>query len=79
MVLISSEFSKQVLLANIIAWPIAFLLMEKWLENFVYRIDISVMPFIISTTLAFMIAWLTVGGLATIAARSRPVEALRYE
>jgi len=78
-VLISAEFSTQVLVANIIAWPIAWWLMESWLANFVYRIDISVMPFIISTTIAFLIAWLTVGGLAAMAAKSRPLEALRYE
>ena len=78
-VLISAEFSRQVLVANIIAWPIAWFVMSQWLENFVYRIDISVIPFLVSTVIAFVIAWLTVGGLAAMAARSRPIDALRSE
>ena len=78
-VLLSKEFSKQVLIANVIAWPIAYYLMREWLNNFVYRIDLSVIPFVLSTVIAFIIAWLTVGSIAALAAQSRPIKSLRYE
>ncbi|WP_171040288.1 hypothetical protein [Pseudoalteromonas sp. S2755] len=47
--------------------------------NFVYRIDLSIVPFLIAASLAFAIAWLTVGSLTLVAARARPVKSLKYE
>ena len=78
-ILINKEFSKQVLIANIIAWPVAYFIMQEWLNSFVYRIDLSILPFAVATTLAFVIAWVTVGSLSAIAAKERPITALRYE
>jgi putative ABC transport system permease protein len=78
-ILINKEFSKQVLIANIIAWPAAYFIMQEWLNSFVYRIDLSILPFAIATILAFVIAWVTVGSLSAIAAKQRPITALRYE
>jgi len=77
--LINKEFSKQVLIANVIAWPIAYLIMQQWLNNFVYRVDLSIFPFVLAALLAFVIAWVTVGSLSAIAAKERPINALRYE
>ncbi|BBN82529.1 ABC transporter permease [Pseudoalteromonas sp. A25] len=77
--LINKEFSKQVLIANVLAWPIAYYIMQQWLNSFVYRIDLSLIPFLISAGLAFVIAWLTVGSLSAFAAKTRPVKSLKYE
>ena len=78
-ILLSKEFTKWVLLANIIAWPIAYVAMSHWLQNFAYRIKIGLGTFILVGVLALVIALLTVGYLAIKAAKANPVEALRYE
>jgi len=77
--LLSKEFSRWVLLANIIAWPIAFYAMHKWLENFAYRTGINVALFLLAGVLSLVIAALPVGYQALKAATSNPVDALRYE
>ena len=77
--LLTGEFSRLVLLANLIAWPLAWYFMRDWLANFAYRIDMSPWVFLGSALLALVIAWLTVGGLAARAASVRPALALRYE
>ena len=73
------EFTKWVLLANLIAWPIAWLTMNKWLQNFAYRIDLTILPFVLAGGLALFIALLLVSWQAIRAANANPVEALRYE
>jgi len=77
--LLSKEFTKWVLLANIIAWPIAYVAMNRWLQNFAYRINMGLGTFIIAALLALIIALLTVGYQAIKAARANPVESLRYD
>ena len=77
--MLSKEFTKWVLAANVIAWPIAYFAMNRWLQNFAYRIDIGMGPFILAGVSAFVIALLTVGYQAIKAARANPVDALRYE
>jgi putative ABC transport system permease protein len=77
--LLSKEFTKWVLVANIIAWPIAYLAMNRWLQNFAYRINIGIGTFILAALMALVIALLTVGYQAIKAARANPVESLRYE
>jgi putative ABC transport system permease protein len=77
--LLTSNFSRLVLVSNIVAWPIAYLAMERWLQNFAYRIDLTPLVFIGSGLIALCIAWVTVGGTAAKAASARPVLALRYE
>ena len=77
--LLSSEFTKWVLLANVIAWPIAYYAMNNWLQNFAYRIPINVWVFLSAGTVALAIALLTVGFQAAKAATANPVESLRYE
>lgn len=77
--LLSKEFTKWVLLANIIAWPIAYYVMAKWLENFAYRMDIGLWIFVLSGALAFIIAIITVIFQAVKAALANPVDSLRYE
>jgi putative ABC transport system permease protein len=77
--LLTNDFSKLVLLSNLIAWPIAYFAMERWLQNFAYRIDLTPLVFIGSGLIALCIAWVTVGGTAAKAAAQKPVLALRYE
>ena len=75
------QFSKPVMLANLIAWPIAAYLMLTWLEAFPYRIStIWLVPICLSVgLLSLLIAWGTVGGNAAKVARKNPIKALRYE
>ena len=77
--LLSKDYLKWVLLAAVTAWPVAYLLMVRWLQNFAYRTDVTVWPFIISGTLTLMIALLTVSHQSIRAALANPVESLRYE
>jgi len=78
-VLLSREFVRWVLLANLIAWPIAYFVMNKWLENFSYRIQIGVVAFLISGGIALLIAYLTVSYQSIKSARANPANSLRYE
>jgi ABC-type antimicrobial peptide transport system permease subunit len=78
-VLLSKQFSRWVLFANLFAWPIAYYAMYKWLENFAYRIGINLLVFAGAGMLALLVASLPVGYQALKAASSNPVEALRYE
>jgi len=75
------QFSKPVVLANLIAWPIAAYLMLTWLEGFPYRIGaIWLVPICLGVgLLSLMIAWSTVGSNAAKVARKNPIKALRYE
>jgi ABC-type antimicrobial peptide transport system permease subunit len=77
--LLTKDFMKWVLVANVIAWPTAYLAMKKWLQNYAYRTSLGIDIFIIATAMAFFIAFLTVSFQAVKAAAADPVESLRYE
>lgn len=77
--LLSWRFLKAVLLANLLAWPIAWMYMNSWLSNFAYRIDLNLSQFLIPGVMTFVIAYLTVAFQAWTVARKAPVHALRYE
>jgi putative ABC transport system permease protein len=77
--LLSKEFIRWVLLANLIAWPVAYFAMNKWLQNFAYRIQIGIVAFLISGGTALLIAYLTVSYQSIKSARANPVDSLRYE
>ncbi|MFQ5638923.1 MAG: ABC transporter permease [bacterium] len=79
LLLLSKDFTKWVLLANIIACPIAYFAMNQWLQNYAYRINIGIWTFLLAGSLALFIALLTVGYQAIKAALANPVESLRYE
>ncbi|UCE20975.1 MAG: ABC transporter permease, partial [Candidatus Aminicenantes bacterium] len=78
-ILLSKGFAKWVLLANIIAWPIAYLAVNKWLQNFAYRTNITIGILIFSGILALFTALLTVSTQTIKAATANPVDSLRYE
>ena len=77
--LFSKQFAKWVLLSNFIAWPVAWLLLGRWLDNFAYRIPLTPMPFVLSGAAALLIAMATVSILSVKAALADPVTSLRYE
>jgi putative ABC transport system permease protein len=77
--LLSKEFIKWVILANIIAWPVAYFTMNKWLQDFAYRISIGLWIFVVSAALALFIALITVSYQSIKTALADPVKSLRYE
>jgi len=77
--LLSGEYIIWVMISIIIASPIAWYAMNKWLQNFAYRIDIGWWVFVLAGTIAFLIALLTVNFQSYRAAGKNPIEALRYE
>lgn len=77
--LLSREFVVLILLANLIAWPIAHYGVEHWLRDFAYRIDAGMGLFLLGGLLVFLTALLTIGVQALKAAQRNPVHALRYE
>ncbi len=79
LILLMSEFSKWVLIANVIAWPIAYITMNNWLQNFTYRININLWTYIFAGALAIVIAFLTVSYHSFKSATANPVDLLRYE
>ncbi len=77
--MLNKDFMKLVLIANIFAWPISYLLAKDWLSNFSYQIDIPILPFLFATLVALIIALITVSTQSYMAANSDPVDALKYE
>jgi putative ABC transport system permease protein len=77
--LLSKEFTKWVIAANLLAWPIAYFLMHKWLQNFAFRISLSIGIFLLAASLTLLIALLTVSYQSLKAALANPIESLRYE
>lgn len=77
--MLNYDFIKWVAIAFVIAVPIAWYIMDRWLQNFAYKIDISWWIFAFAGSMAFLIALITVSWQTFLAARRNPVEALRYE
>ncbi|MFC1898704.1 ABC transporter permease, partial [Candidatus Cloacimonadota bacterium] len=73
------QFTRWVVFANIIAWPIGYFIMKSWLQNFAYHIDLKVGYFLLSGIITLLIAVITVSYLAVNAANKNPVKALKYE
>ena len=77
--LLAWQFSKPIIIANLIAWPVAWWVMRNWLDDFEARIDLGPAPFVIAGLLALAIALGTIAGHAIKVARANPIHALRYE
>ncbi len=77
--LLSKEFSRWILFANLIAWPIGWYAMHKWLQNFAYRSSLNPLLFLLAGMLSLFIAALPVGYQAIKAAIADPIDSLRYE
>lgn len=77
--LLSKEFIILVGIANIIAWPVAYFIMDKWLEDFAYRVSLGIWPFLAAGAAALTIAMLTTGYQSVKAALADPVKSIKYE
>jgi putative ABC transport system permease protein len=73
------QFSRPVIIANIIAWPVAWWMMRDWLNGFDQRIPLTPIPFVMAAAIALGIAVATVVGHSVRVARAKPIHALRYE
>ena len=77
--LLAWQFSKPIIVANLIAWPVAWWVMRDWLNTFDARVDLGPTPFVLAGLLALLIAIGTIAGHAIKVARANPINALRYE
>jgi putative ABC transport system permease protein len=77
--LLSKEFVRLVVIANLVAWPVAWVAMNGWLRNFAYRIGLQAWVFALAGGLSLLVALLTVGSQAMRSAAANPVETLRSE
>ncbi|MDH4270942.1 MAG: ABC transporter permease [Candidatus Aminicenantes bacterium] len=78
-VLLCREFFLLVLLANLLAWPLAYLTLDKWLKNYAYRISLGPLAFFLALGAALVVAIATVSFQAVRAALANPTKALKYE
>ena len=77
--LLAKDFVRLVFIANVIAWPLAYWVMNEWLQDYAYRFTLGPGTFLLAGTLTLLIATLTVSTQALKTALANPVEALRYE
>ncbi len=77
--LLTKDFIKAVILANLIAWPLAYFIMRNWLQNFAYRTQIGIGVFLLTGLLSLFISLLTVSFQSVRAALSDPAQAVKYE
>jgi len=77
--LLSRDFIKWILLANVVAWPAAYYLMNRWLRNFAYRTTIGLDVFVLSLVLILAVSLGTIIAQTLKAALANPVDSLRYE
>jgi putative ABC transport system permease protein len=78
-VMLIRDFSKPVLIANLVAWPLAYFAAQQYLSLFMHRAPLTAAPFGLSLVLALGVAWIAVGGQAMRAARVNPADVLRVE
>jgi putative ABC transport system permease protein len=79
LLLLTKDFIRLIVIANLIAWPLGWLLMSDWLKDFAYRIHINLLVFILSGCMALLIAIITISFQAIRAALANPVNSLRAE
>ncbi len=77
--LLNKDFIKLVAIANVIAFPLAYIIINKWLSSYEFKVSISVIPFAIAGILSLIIAILTVSVQSVKVAKSNPIDALKYE
>lgn len=79
LLMLVKDFAKWILIANIIAWPVTYFLVNKWLQNYAYRIEVGWWVFFLSGGITLVIALSTVSFQAIKAATANPIESLKYE
>jgi putative ABC transport system permease protein len=78
-IILTADTTKWILFANIIAWPVAWFSMRHWLDNFAYRIELDLWPFLFSGFFAVFVAFVAVSWQAIRAAHANPVDTIRTE
>lgn len=77
--LLNTSFLVMVIIANCISWPLAYILTKKWLDTFAYRVEMPILPFIISAVITILLTILTVSIQVLKVLKTNPVNALKYE
>ena len=77
--LLNKNFAILVIVANLIEWPIAYLVLNQWLNEFAFRIAMPVFPFVFSGVITLLLTILIVSLQSFKAANANPVDALKYE
>ena len=77
--LLSQDYLKLIIVSNIVAWPIAYLLINKWLQGFAFRVEMDISLFIFSGVFILLIAIMTISVQTFKSANSNPIDALKYE
>jgi predicted permease len=77
--MLNGSFLLMVFIANLVAWPLAYVLISRWLSGYTYRIDLSIWPFAVAMLISMGITLITVSLRSYKAARTNPVDALKYE
>jgi len=77
--LLSKQFSKWVITANVIAWPVAYFAMSRWLSGFAFRTSLNILFFVFAAVIALMIAMITVSYQTLKAALANPIQSLQHE
>lgn len=77
--LLSSSFTRLVMIAICIAIPASYVAMDEWLSTFAYGIELKWWYFLGGSLLSLLIAWVTVGGVTFKAAQENPIQSLKYE
>jgi putative ABC transport system permease protein len=77
--LLNSEFLKLTVLGCFLAWPVAYFMMDKWLQNFPYRVSMQWWVFLLSSLAACVVALLSISYQSIKSATANPVDSLRYE
>jgi putative ABC transport system permease protein len=78
-VMVSKQMTRWILVSNLIAWPVSYLILRRWLQEFTFRTNLSLILFLGAGIMAFIVGAFTVSVQALKAARSNPVDVLRYE
>jgi hypothetical protein len=77
--MLNHSFLKMIIVANLVAWPLAYIFVSKWLSGFAYRIELDIWPFITAMLISVAIAVLTVSTRSYQSALKNPVDALKCE
>ena len=77
--MLNSSFVLMVIIANLAAWPLAYIFISKWLSGFAYRVDLSIWPFILAFSASMLITLLTVTYQSYKAAVANTIDTLKYE
>ena len=77
--MLNISFVIMVLIANLVAWPVAYIFISKWLSRYTYRIELSIWPFAVAMAVSMLVTLLTVSLRSYRAAKTNPIDALKYE